>query len=244
MSKDKRRFQGLIADVLAPLGHAELVLVECLRCLHVGNVLCAEPLKKKKRIDPQQEQNRIRRKAKRIEREIKRLSKQGRKLKPIEEIEGDRQLMKEEQDRRRSPVVLSEDERDGQVLLLKEWARYQARVSKEEERKLRGVRAAQQRALRSLAAVSPHHLYAAAIQPIGVSTSAGKVVDSGVTSLRLSTSGPFATAPPSHPKSYEAPDGEKVDQTPTFEYEFELDRKFMAEAKRNKFVRISGKNSS
>ncbi|VDK22202.1 unnamed protein product [Taenia asiatica] len=236
---------SLIARFLTPSKSTELVLVESLRCLRVGNVLCAEPLKKKKRIDPQQEQNRIRRKAKRIEREIKRLSKQGKKLKPVEEIEGDRQLMKEEQDRRRSPTVLSEDEKDSQVLLLKEWARYQARVAKEEERKLRSVRAAQQRALRSLAAVSPYHLYAAAIQPVGVSTSAEKVTGGeGVTSLRLSTSGPFATAPPTDPKSYEAPDGEKVDQTPTFEYEFELDRKFMAEAKRSKFVKISSKSQA
>ncbi|CDS43063.1 39S ribosomal protein L40 mitochondrial [Echinococcus multilocularis] len=236
---------SLVGRFFTPSKSAELILVESLRCLHVGNVLCAEPLKKKKRVDPQQEQNRIRRKAKRIEREIKRLSRQGKKLKPVEEIEGDRQLMKEEQDRRRLPTILSEDEIDSQVLLMKEWARYQARVARVEERKLRSVQTAQQRALRSLAAISPYHLYAAAIQPVGVSTSAGGVTDvTEVAPLCLSTSGPFATAPPRGPKSYEAPDGEKIDRTPTFEYEFELDRKFMAEAKRNKFVKIFGKNQA
>ncbi|VDM19114.1 unnamed protein product [Hydatigera taeniaeformis] len=237
---------SLVARTLTSSKSAELVLVEGLRCLHVSSVLSAEPLKKKKRVDPQQEQNRIRRKAKRIEREIRRLSKQGKKLKPVEEIEGDRQLMKEEsRDRRRPLIVLSEEERDRQILLLKEWARYQARAAKEEEHKLRSVRAAQQRALRSLAAVSPYHLYAAAIQPVGVLTQEGKVVDGEtVTPLRLSTSGPFATPPPRDPKSYDAPDGEKIDQTPTFEYEFELDRKFMAEAKRSKFVKIFGKNQA
>lgn len=85
-----------MSKFISPFLSREFFLVESFRSLHVSCVLTAEPLKKKKRVDPQQEANRIRRKAKRIEREIKRLAKQGKKLKPVEEIEGDRQLMKEE----------------------------------------------------------------------------------------------------------------------------------------------------
>lgn len=51
-------------------------------------------MKKKKRVDPAIEQNRQRRKIRRIEKEIKRLSRIDRVLVPVEEIEGDRQLLK------------------------------------------------------------------------------------------------------------------------------------------------------
>uniref|UniRef100_A0A5K3F1X8 Large ribosomal subunit protein mL40 n=1 Tax=Mesocestoides corti TaxID=53468 RepID=A0A5K3F1X8_MESCO len=189
----------------------------------------AEPMKRKKRVDPQQEQNRIRRKTRRIEKEIKRLTKQGKKLKPVEEIEGDRQLMKEEHERRRPPQEISSTEADNRVLLLKEWARFQSRVARAEEQKLSTVIAAQQRALRALALLSPHHLYAAAIKPTASEA------------LHLHTSGPYATPPPRIAGQYEAPDGEIIDKTPTFEYDFELDRRLLAETKRNKFVKISAK---
>ena len=121
---------------------------------------------------------------------------------------------------------------------MKEWSRYQARVALEEMRKLRNVQAAQQRALRCLAAISPHHLYAAAIRPVGIEQ---EERTSGGSALLLSASGPFATPPPRDPKSYDAPDGEIVDITPTFEYEFELDRRFLVEEKRTKFVKITSK---
>ncbi|VDO04680.1 unnamed protein product [Rodentolepis nana] len=217
---------------ITPFLSCELSLVESFRGLYVSSVLGAEPLKKKKRVDPQQEANRVRRKAKRIEREIKRLAKQGRKLKPVEEIEGDRQLLKEERSRRREPVSLTEEEIDSRAILMKEWTRYQAQVAREENQKLLKVQAAQLRALRCLAEVSPR-LYKAAISPVQV--------ESNGEPLLLQASGPYATPPPCDSKAYEAPDGEQVDHTPTFEYEFELDRKFMAEVKKAKFVKIMGK---
>ncbi|VDL59136.1 unnamed protein product [Hymenolepis diminuta] len=222
-----------LTKFITPFVSCEISLVECFRGLHVSSILCAEPLKKKKRVDPQQEANRIRRKAKRIEREIKRLAKQGKKLKPVEEIEGDRQLMKEEKYRRREPVSLTDAEIDTCALLMKKWARYQAQVTREENQKLQRVQAAQQRALRCLAEISPHHLYKAAISPVSEESN-GKP-------LLLHAVGPYATPPPYNSKAYEAPDGEKVDRTPTFEYEFELDRKFLAEAKKAKFVKVVGK---
>ncbi|VDL91535.1 unnamed protein product [Schistocephalus solidus] len=204
----------------------------------------AEPPKKKKRVDPQQEQLRIRRKTKRIEREIKRLSRQGRKLKPVEEIEGDRQLYREEayphfnpptlllvliSERRRPPVELSEAEVDSRATLMKDWTRYQWSLVRQEQAKLTSVMAAQKRALRILSATSPR-LYLAAIQPCIGGTN---------NDLPIRFEGPYAS-PPLPPDLYEAPDGERVDTTHTFDYEFELDRRFIVDAKKSKFVLIKG----
>nr|CUU98799.1 hypothetical transcript [Hymenolepis microstoma] len=226
------RSQSLVVCVDFPC--SPLCQIESFRSLYISSVLCAEPLKKKKRVDPQQEANRVRRKAKRIEREIKRLAKQGRKLKPVEEIEGDRQLMKEERSRRRELVSLTEAEIDSRAILMKEWARYQAQVASEENRKILKVQAAQLRALRCLAEVSPR-LYKAAISPVSE--------ESDGEPLLLQASGPYATPPPCDSKAYEAPDGEQIDHTPTFEYEFELDRKFMAEVKKSNFDLASNSTS-
>lgn len=55
----------------------------------------AEPLKAKKRIDPQVLLARENRKRKKIEREVRRLERFGRRLKPVEEAEPDRLVLKE-----------------------------------------------------------------------------------------------------------------------------------------------------
>ena len=55
----------------------------------------AEPTKAKKRHDPQVALAREKRKLKKLEREVKRLEKYGRKLKPVEETEPDRLVLKE-----------------------------------------------------------------------------------------------------------------------------------------------------
>ncbi|BHF80645.1 hypothetical protein SprV_0702377300 [Sparganum proliferum] len=213
---------------LAPFKIVESLLVGSVRSLHLGSILQAEPPKKKKRVDPQQEQLRIRRKTKRIEREIKRLSRQGRKLKPVEEIEGDRQLYREEVERRRPPVELSEAEADSRATLMKDWTRYQWSLVQQERAKLASVQAAQKRALRLLSDTSPR-LYLAAIQPcLGANGD-----------LPIRFEGPYAT-PPLPTDLYEAPDGERVDTTHTFDYEFQLDRKFIVDAKKSKFVLIKG----
>lgn len=50
-------------------------------------VLCAEPLKKKKRIDPAIIKAREERRRKKVEKQIRRLEKNARQLKPIDEME-------------------------------------------------------------------------------------------------------------------------------------------------------------
>lgn len=53
-----------------------------------------EPLKKKKRMDVSIIIDREKKKKKKLEKEIVKLEKKGRLLKPIEEIEGDRAVLK------------------------------------------------------------------------------------------------------------------------------------------------------
>lgn len=53
----------------------------------------AEPMKKKKRVDPNILAARTQKKLKRIDKEIKRLTKFGRIMKPVTEIEGERRKL-------------------------------------------------------------------------------------------------------------------------------------------------------
>lgn len=55
--------------------------------LHSSPVLCAEPLKKKKKLDPQIIKQREDRRKKKLEKQIRRLEKNARQLKPVEELE-------------------------------------------------------------------------------------------------------------------------------------------------------------
>lgn len=62
-------------------------------------VVCGEPLKKKKRMDPAIIKARLDRRKRKIEKQIRRLQKNMRQFKPIEEIEKPKELAKAE-DRR------------------------------------------------------------------------------------------------------------------------------------------------
>lgn len=62
-------------------------------------IVCGEPLKKKKRLDPAILKARLDRKKRKIEKQIRRLQKNMRQFKPVEEIEKPRELSKPE-DRR------------------------------------------------------------------------------------------------------------------------------------------------
>ena len=57
-------------------------------------LLSGEPLKKKKRMDVSVIIEREKKKKKKLEKEMTKLEKKGRLLKPIEEIEGDRAVIK------------------------------------------------------------------------------------------------------------------------------------------------------
>lgn len=63
---------------------------------HMTPIVCAEPMKKKKRLDPAILKSRLDRKKRKIEKQIRRLQKNMRQLKPIEEVEKPVALMKPE----------------------------------------------------------------------------------------------------------------------------------------------------
>ncbi|KER27688.1 hypothetical protein T265_13750 [Opisthorchis viverrini] len=208
--------------------------------IHTSAVAYAEPLKKKKRIDPLIEQNRLRRRTRKIEKEIKRFNRQQRQLKPVAELEGDRKLLKELESRRRQPVDLSENEIDRRAVLLKQWGRYQTNVARTESQQFSRAMRAQQRALDWLYLTSPE-LYKAAIQPFYLPTTCTTEGDC-VQDILGKIKGPYYTAPRIHgglvdcPEDYEPPDGEAVDTTPEFTYEFELDRRLLADPTKKKTV--------
>lgn len=134
-------------------------------------------------------------------------------------------------DRRRPLVDISESEVDRRALLQKDWTRYRWSLVRMEHQQLMTARSAQQRALNLLSETVPH-LYQAAIQP-----DASESVNPLTMPLRLS--GPYTTPPPQNNEEYyEAPDGEIIDTTPTFQYDFELDRRLMSEVKKGKFVLV------
>lgn len=61
---------------------------------HMTPVVCGEPMKKKKRLDPAIMKARLDRRKKKIEKQIRRLQKNSRQLKPIEEVEKPKELLK------------------------------------------------------------------------------------------------------------------------------------------------------
>ncbi|XP_005097050.1 39S ribosomal protein L40, mitochondrial isoform X1 [Aplysia californica] len=125
--------------------------------------LWAEPMKKKKKVDPGVIAAREAKKIKRIEKEIKRLTRFGRILKPVAEIEGVKKSVFDTKERRRGSAVLSFDESEHRALLHKSWARQQTRYWHEEYQLCARLRAAQEEALAELRAES-EELYQAAIK--------------------------------------------------------------------------------
>lgn len=55
--------------------------------IHTTPIVCAEPMKKKKRIDPQILKARDMRRRRKLEKAIRQLSKHARQYKPIDELE-------------------------------------------------------------------------------------------------------------------------------------------------------------
>lgn len=55
--------------------------------LHTTPILCAEPLKKRKRLDPAITKAREDRRRRKIEKQIRKLEKNARQLKPLDEME-------------------------------------------------------------------------------------------------------------------------------------------------------------
>ncbi|XP_058445374.1 large ribosomal subunit protein mL40 [Malaya genurostris] len=172
------------------------------RSLHTGTinylqftpVLFAEPLKKKKKIDPAVLKQREERRRKRLEKQIRRLEKNSRQLKPIEELETPIELLDQRQQRTRTISRISPEVLENRVLLEKQWAKFKMQEKLSDYQLIDRMLAAQTKALNELRLES-EDLYQKAVQP-------------DIDLVPLKMEGPVATPPIS---GYEMPDGEYID---------------------------------
>lgn len=162
----------------------------------ITNVLLAEPLKKKKKLDPAIVKQREEKRRKKLEKSIRRLEKSARKLKPIDELEIPLCLKFEDQERLRKLPPKSEEEEERRILLQKEWSRYKHKQFMNDMQTIDRFIASQQKALNELRAAS-EELYNEAIQ-----------LDPSF--IPYVTKGPVHTPPI---ENYDSPDGEYIDLT-------------------------------
>ncbi|XP_034663586.1 39S ribosomal protein L40, mitochondrial [Drosophila subobscura] len=170
------------------------------RCLHTTPVLCAEPLKKKKKLDPQVIKQREDRRKKKIEKQIRRLEKNARQLKPVEELEVPLELIDEKDKRQRKLTTLGSAEVEERALLKKEWARYKHDERVADFQIIDRLVQSQNKALEELRRES-EDLYQAAIE-----------VDLQL--LPVTLKGPVSTPPI---KNYASPDGDYIHQSMKWE---------------------------
>ncbi|XP_021923104.1 39S ribosomal protein L40, mitochondrial isoform X2 [Zootermopsis nevadensis] len=156
--------------------------------------LYAEPLKKKKRIDPAVIKHREERKKKRLEKQIRRLEKNARQLKPIDELEVPLEFMDRKKEREREVPTLTPEMEDERAVLLKKWATYKQKQHLKDTQMIDRLIFAQQKALDELHQES-EELYEAAIQI-------------NPTQIPFIVRGPVQTPPI---KGYDSPDGEFTD---------------------------------
>ncbi|XP_013192134.1 large ribosomal subunit protein mL40 [Amyelois transitella] len=160
----------------------------------ITDYLCAEPMKKKKKIDPAIVRAREERRRKKLEKQIRRLQKNARQLKPIDEMEVPLHLLDQIQKRSRGPPQISQEVQEERALLQKEWTRYKRQEYMAHVAQIDRIMAAQKRALDRLYEES-EDLYNEAIMP-------------DLQLIPYSVTGPVATPPI---KGYESPDGDYLD---------------------------------
>ncbi|XP_022913089.1 large ribosomal subunit protein mL40 [Onthophagus taurus] len=132
--------------------------------LHTTPALCAEPLKKKKRLDPAVIKARDDRKKKRIEKQIRKLEKNARQLKPIEELEIPMVIIDHKKERYRKSPALTAETLEERILLEKQWSQFKKQEYVKDLKMLDRIAYSQQKALDELRKES-EELYQEAIQP-------------------------------------------------------------------------------
>ncbi|XP_067930399.1 large ribosomal subunit protein mL40-like [Watersipora subatra] len=120
------------------------------RSLHASPVLCGEPLKRKKRVDPAILRMQLERKKKRLEKQIRQQLKFARKLKPIDDYELHRELPKDSGPRPREEGADSMEERLRRQQLCVEWSHYKYHQSLERMKTFSNMIKAQEKALAEL----------------------------------------------------------------------------------------------
>ncbi|XP_044745718.1 39S ribosomal protein L40, mitochondrial [Coccinella septempunctata] len=162
--------------------------------IHTTPILWAEPLKKKKKLDPAVVRAREERKRKKIEKQIRRLEKNARQLKPLEECEIPLNIIDERDIRTRSNPPLPEEELERRALLEKSWSKYKQNHHLRDIKMLDRILFSQQKALDELRAES-EELYQEAIQ-------------TDFHLIPFKSEGPVQTPPIDN---YDVPDGDYLD---------------------------------
>ncbi|CAH1108669.1 unnamed protein product [Psylliodes chrysocephalus] len=157
-------------------------------------VLLAEPLKKKKKMDPAIIKAREEKKKKKIEKAIRKLEKNARKLKPISECEIPFEILDTLKNRQRNLPGISEEILENRALLEKKWCRYKREQHLVDMQMLDRIQFAQQKALDELRKES-EQLYQEAIQP-------------DLMMMPYKIEGPVETPPI---ENYQSPDGDYND---------------------------------
>ncbi|XP_018330307.1 39S ribosomal protein L40, mitochondrial-like isoform X2 [Agrilus planipennis] len=155
--------------------------------------LMAEPLKKKKKMDPAIIRAREERKKKKIEKQIRRLEKNARQLKPIDECEVPLYLIDEQRKRART-IQLTEEVLESRAALFQAWSCYKQQQHLNDVQMIDRIMYSQQKALNELKNES-EDLYQEAIQ-----------VEPMLLPIKLQ--GPSETPPIA---DYDAPDGDYQD---------------------------------
>ncbi|KAL9896705.1 mitochondrial ribosomal protein L40 isoform 2-T2 [Glossina fuscipes fuscipes] len=159
--------------------------------IHCSPILCAEPLKKKKKLDPQIIKQREDRRKRKLEKQIRRLEKNARQLKPVEELEVPLELIDQKEQRVRDLPPISAEEVERRYDLNKRWTRYKHEQKMLDLQIMDRLMLSQQKALDELRLES-EELYQEAIQP-------------DVSLLPVRVKGPVATPPI---EGYNSPDGD------------------------------------
>ncbi|XP_037949967.1 39S ribosomal protein L40, mitochondrial [Teleopsis dalmanni] len=166
------------------------------RLLHTTPVLCAEPLKKKKKVDPAVVKAREERRRKRLEKQIRRLEKNARQLKPVDELEVPMDLIEEKPKRLRKLPAISAEVLEQRVLLTKQWSQYKHKEKVNDYQIIDRLLQSQNKALEELRLES-EDLYQEAIQM-------------DLQLMPITVKGPVATPPI---EGYASPDGDYLHDT-------------------------------
>ncbi|KAK3869090.1 hypothetical protein Pcinc_023894 [Petrolisthes cinctipes] len=182
------------------LGQRNIVTATTPLYFRLTQVVGGEPLKKKKRLDPQIIRQREERKKRKIEKQIRRLEKNAGQLKPIDELEVPRAILKEIDIRRKPVVTISGEEMDKRAALNKAWSAYKYQQHRAEVTMIDQAATARERALEELREES-EELWLEAVQ-----------IDP--TLIPFKAKGPVLTPPI---PEYKSPDGEYINITRIWE---------------------------
>jgi len=125
------------------------------RLINTSAVLLAEPMKKKKKMDPAIIRAREEKKRRRLEKQIRRLEKFQRQLKPLDETEIPVAIIDNARQRARKLPQLPMEVSDARWKLVKEWAVYKNKQVEAETRFFQKMRQSQDTALEELRKESP-----------------------------------------------------------------------------------------